>query len=376
MRVLVWSEGFWPDIGGVPTLSAQHVCALARRGYDCLVISSRSATAVPAQDVYHGIPVHRFAFAQALLARDAPRIWAIRRQVAALKEAFQPDVIHIHECGSSAFFHLLSRSASPAPVLLTIHSLLPQMLDPHGLLTQMLRSADAVAAVSQAMLDDVRSLAPDVTPRTSLVYNGLALPELQPTPLTAAAFAAPRLLCLGRVVVEKGFDVALAAFARLAPRYPTARLTVAGDGPARADLERQVAALGLADRVEFTGWVLPEDVPALIDAATVVVMPSRWREPFGLVALEAGLMTRPIVATRVGGLAEVVAHGETGLLVENEDSEGLADAIGSLLDHPTLASALGQAGRRRAQERFNAERFVDAHETLYRRLVERRGRGA
>jgi glycogen(starch) synthase len=133
-------------------------------------------------------------------------------------------------------------------------------------------------------------------------------------------------------------------------------------------LERQAAELGIAKVVDFIGWVVPEQVSALINTATIVVMPSR-REPFGLVALEAAQMARPIVATRVGGLPEVVEHEQTGLLVENEDVHQLAESIAGLLEHPETAARLGQTARRRAIERFSWDHCVGAYEALYHQLL-------
>ncbi len=99
-------------------------------------------------------------------------------------------------------------------------------------------------------------------------------------------------------------------------------------------------------------------------------MPSRWEEPFGLVAVEAALMARPVVASRVGGLAEVVADGETGLLVDKEDPAALARAVTHLLKNPATAERMGQAARRRARELFGFDRQVDAYDGLYQRLAE------
>ena len=107
----------------------------------------------------------------------------------------------------------------------------------------------------------------------------------------------------------------------------------------------------------------------MLNSATVVVMPSRT-EGLPIVALQAALMARPIVATRVGGLPEAVLHQETGLLVERGDSKALAEAIAALLAHPEMGSTMGQAARHRAQKLFNLERCVDAYDALYRRLIQ------
>ena len=139
--------------------------------------------------------------------------------------------------------------------------------------------------------------------------------------------------------------------------------------PSKRDkLKQQTVELGLSDCVEFVGGVPPEKVADLIAQSTLVLIPSRL-EGFGLVALEAGAMARPVVATRVGGLPEVIVHEETGLLVNQESSPALADAIALLLDHTDVAMQMGQAVRRRVEEVFSWERCVDAYDTVYQKLA-------
>jgi glycogen(starch) synthase len=203
-----------------------------------------------------------------------------------------------------------------------------------------------------------------------VIYNGLEMPELAPQPL---AFDKPRLVCLGRVVEDKGFDLALRALPAIARNYPDLRLVVAGDGPARPALEGLAAELGIGDVVDFAGWISPEKVPELMNSATIVLLPSRWREAFGLVALQAAQMERPVVATEVGGLPEVVVDQETGLIVAKEDSEALAEAVLSLLRNPSRAVEMGQEGRVRAQQVFSWERHIDDYDALYQTLMNKGG---
>lgn len=183
------------------------------------------------------------------------------------------------------------------------------------------------------------------------------------------------MLCLGRMSQEKGFDLALAAFAPLVKRFPHARLVFAGDGPTRHKLEQQAAALGVAQFVEFLGWVSPDRIPALFNTCTAVVMPSR-HEAIPLVALEAALMARPVVGARVGGLPEIVLHQQSGLLVDKEDSTALAQAIAYLFEHPERAAQMGQAARDRVQRDFNWEQHVDSYDRLYRKLAVNRHRSS
>jgi glycogen(starch) synthase len=217
------------------------------------------------------------------------------------------------------------------------------------------------------VLTSARQLAPEITPCSSLIYFGFDAPNFFPEPLR---FDEPRLLCLGRLVYEKGFDLVLTAFASIIKRFRSLRLIIASDGPARPALERQAAELGLTGVVDFIGWVESDRMPALLNSATMVVMPSRVIEGFGFVAMEAAMMGRPVVATRSGGLTEAVVEGETGLLVERENSAALADAIASLLDRPEVARKMGQAAQTRARAMFKSEQHVDAFDALYRQLID------
>jgi glycogen(starch) synthase len=228
-----------------------------------------------------------------------------------------------------------------------------------------LETADWVVGCSAFIVEVARKLVPTIRARSSVIPNGLGPPPVTPS---ALPIDAPRLLCVGRLSPEKGIDLALSAFASVSERFPRARLIVVGDGPFRSALQRHVLDLGLGARVELLGSVSHEDVFQLLDAATAVLVPSR-HEAFGLAALEAAWMARPVVASRVGGLPEVVEDGTTGLLVEPESVDGLAGAIVDLLAHPGTAASMGQAARRRAEARFGGERYADAYDNLYRRLA-------
>jgi glycogen(starch) synthase len=215
------------------------------------------------------------------------------------------------------------------------------------------------------MLAQLHARAPEIRSRSSVILNGLDFPAALPEPIPADGH---RLLCLGRLHFQKGFDLALSALAAIVDRFPNARLTIAGDGPERAALERRAYELNLTGVVDFIGWVSPDKVSELLNAATLILMPSR-SEPFGLVALEAASMARPVIASRVGGLPEVVVDGTTGLLVDAENSQELAQAIAVMLTHPQQAAQMGQAGRKRARECFAWQHCVDSYDELYQKLA-------
>jgi len=364
MRVLFWSELFWPYIGGAEIFASNLLDALRERGHDAIVVTRQDSPDLPLQDQYHGLPVHRFPFWTAFANRRIDELIAVRQRLTKLKREFMPDLVHIHGFGPSVLFHLDTTQAHGCPLLVTLVEE-RQHTEGRELLGRILRSADWVTGKSAPVLAQARRFAPEITNRSSVIHNGLQVPALLPEPLPTDP---PRLLCLGRLSVQKGFDVALTAFASIARRFPNARLFVAGDGPQRSALEYRAADLGLTNAVDFMGWVSPHEVLALINTATIVLMPSRW-EGLPSVVLQAAMMARPVVATRVSGLSEVVVHQNTGLLVEPEDAEGLANAIALLLDQPEAAVRMGLAARQRVQEVFSWEKCVAAYEALWRRLI-------
>jgi len=366
-RILFWTELFWPYIGGVQTLAAQALPMLRRRGYQFALITSHGDRDLPDVDSYKGILVYRFRFWEALATRNLDLLIKAKYKVTEVKRAFQPDLVHINFSDPSVFFHLQTAQVCPAPMLVSLRVGLPKQSFASGsLLKQTFSDAAWITANSKALLAEARGLFPEISSMSSVIYNGLDCPdiEVEPRPLEN-----PRLVCAGRLVFDKGFDVALAAMASLVERFPTLRMSIVGDGPARIPLQRQATDLGLGEVVTFVGWMDPGQIPTIMKSATIVVMPSRWEEAFGLVALEAAFMARPVVATRVGGLPEVVVHGQTGLLVRKDDSGALASAVEFLLDHPEEAMTMGKAGRLRAQRVFGLPRYVDAYDTLYRTLI-------
>jgi len=346
----------------------QMLPALQERNYEFAVVTSGD-WGFPDEMDYNGTPIYRFRFWTTLSERNPSRILKLRQQIAQLKKNYEPDLVHLHFPGHIAYFHLNTLTSHPSPVLLTLHSDFSGLSsDQDTLLGQTLRSATWVNAVSNATLADAVHAVPDILDHSSVIYNGLALPEASPESLN---FDSPRILYLGRLVGEKGVDLAITAFASLRRRFPTARLTIAGDGAVRSELEKLTRELELTNTVEFTGWINPEKIPQLINRATIVVVPSRCREPFSLVALQAAQMARPVTAARMGGLPETVIDQQTGVLFENEDSAALAEAIAFLLDHPDIAARMGEAGRRRAREVFSLERCVNAYDSLYASLIQK-----
>jgi N-acetyl-alpha-D-glucosaminyl L-malate synthase BshA len=225
--------------------------------------------------------------------------------------------------------------------------------------------SDALTAVSEALRRETEAWLQGSRP-VETVYNFIdpeAYRRLDPPPLPPGG--EPVLIHISNFRPVKRVPLVVEIFARVHARRPC-RLWLVGDGPDSAEARQQAARLGVLERVVF--WGKQESVVPLLSAADVLLLPSR-QESFGLAALEAMACEVPVVATRVGGVPEVVADGETGLLFDPDDVEGMVAGCLRLLGDPELRRAMGAAGRRRAVEQFAAERIVPRYEAIYRRLA-------
>ena len=177
-------------------------------------------------------------------------------------------------------------------------------------------------------------------------------------------------LAVGRLAPQKDYAGLLRAFGALGERR--ARLWIAGDGPLRGELARLVEELGLSERVRLLG--LRDDMAALYGACDALVLSSAW-EGMPNVVLEAMASARPVVATAVGAVPEMVADGETGFVVPPGDHAALAGAMGRMMDlAPEERRAMGEAGQRAVRERHSVESVVDGWEELFGRLLEDKAR--
>jgi glycosyltransferase involved in cell wall biosynthesis len=172
---------------------------------------------------------------------------------------------------------------------------------------------------------------------------------------------------VGRLSPLKGADVLLEAFGILARTQPKARLVVVGDGPDRARLEERAADLVAAGTVEFRGWLTPPQVAECLRGSALLTVPSTTPEIFGLTALEALGLGRPLVASRIGALPELVGP-DNGLLAAPGDAAALAEALAELLGDAERLARLGEGSARRA-EAFDLDRCLDEYESWYREAL-------
>jgi glycosyltransferase involved in cell wall biosynthesis len=317
---------------------------------------------------------------------------AAAQTVAGLLAQWQTQVVHGHmyraEIVGVLAADLLAARGLPRPYLIeTIHSSRLRAVEDRELLARLTPRMDRLVAVSKAIAAKLeREGRLGVTP-VDLIYNGVDMDRYDHTEACCTLpeeYGFPEgtqmVGVVARLEPEKGHATLLEAWPAVMARVPSARLLVVGEGSLAASLHDQAEALGLLGEpctgdacvgtrharpgaaVVFTGR--REDVPSVTAALDVAVLPS-YREAQGLVILEAMALARPVVASDVGGIPEMIEHGVTGLLVPPHDAGALTDAISRLLlDHP-LADMLGRAGHRLVHERFCVERMVSAVESIY-----------
>ncbi|MDT8434839.1 MAG: glycosyltransferase family 4 protein [Anaerosomatales bacterium] len=235
---------------------------------------------------------------------------------------------------------------------------------------------DRFVAISSAVRNAI--CAGGVEPeRVVTIPNGIDIATVRsdaglPAPEGLRA-AGPLVGCVGRLAPVKGVEYFVRMAGPLGFQVPRARFVIAGSGPEESRLRAIAYAYGLGDRLVFLGHVSP--VAPVLAACDVVVIPS-LSEGFALVAAEAMALGKPVVGTNVGGLVDVVADGETGILVPPADPEALAAAVARLLHDPALSIRMGEAGAARAEERFTVERMVRDHLALFEELAASGAHGA
>ncbi|GAB4250289.1 glycosyltransferase family 4 protein [Deferrisoma sp.] len=350
LRSLHLSDQTRADLGGQQSLLGL-VAGLRARGHRPLVALPAPGPLSSALDA-HGIPwtsgpLGPGSRGPAGLAR---RVSFLRREIrrtgAAVVHADRPlsafaAALACRGIGARAVWHVRVREPDPL-----FDRLLPRLVD-------------RIVATSRGVLE---RFPPAVRPRVAVVYNGLDLERFRPA---GPPEAPPLVGFVGQWIPLKGVDGFLEAARTVAGRVTGVRFLVVGSGSGEYTERLRTLARPLGGRVEFAP---PTPRPeGLYPRLTALVAPTREPgEGFGRVAAEAMACGVPVVASRVAGLSEVVADGETGLLVPPDDPAELAGAIENLLRDPVEAAALGRAGRARAERLFSLEAHVRAMEEVFR----------
>jgi glycogen(starch) synthase len=392
-RLLILSWEYPPLIeGGL----ARHVRklseALAEGGHDVHVLT-RGGEESPGEELVGGVQIHR------VLEPTRPRelaefvAWVERMNLdmlaagVELGDRFEFDVVHGHDwLVANACDHLARRFR--APLATTIHATEhgrhqgwvdkhPQSYI-HGVERWIANRSDRVIACSYYMREQIADIFGVPDERVAVIPNGIDPEDLQPHDepelrRLRGEFAAPTeklVLLIGRLVYEKGFQLALEAMPRLIEAVPNTRFLVAGSGTHEQELRRQAAELRLMEHGSFLGWIGDDVLHSLYPIADICVVPSIY-EPFGLVALEAMASGCPCIVADTGGLREVVPHEEVGLRFRARDPEALAEVAIRVLSDDELGRRLIAEAYQHVR-RFDWTDVAERTAAVYEELIARR----
>jgi 1,4-alpha-glucan branching enzyme len=229
----------------------------------------------------------------------------------------------------------------------------------------LVNSADQVICCSRSMEKEIQRLFRTEPIKINVIPNAVGS-----IPYQEISRNSREILFIGRLVVEKGVQILIEAFARLLTDYPNAHLTIAGSGPYAPNLHQQVEDLGIASSVNFTGFVSEDVRNQLLARCQVAVFPSLY-EPFGIVALEAMAAGVPVIASRTGGLAETVDDLKTGLLSPPGDVEALRQSLAQLFDDPALAKTLVQNAHAKVERDYSWEAVAKQTRAIYQKQLKK-----
>ena len=363
MKVLQWAFPLYSIRGGREVFTVNLSNALSKMGADILVASDP-----PSPSLNHDLGLESDSrFIDMVGSPSGTRITfpEILERIRQVVSDFRPNVIHCHNVSGldSVALKIIAQHAG-VPVVYTEHENLhnrnSSSLAQRKAMTPVL---GAVVAPSAAAAAGLRAAIPEWNSRVHTIHNGVPITKSSLTPANPK-----QVFASGRSSPEKGFSVLLAAWALILPNQPDARLTLAGDGPRLPSYKALAEKLGITDSVEFPGWLTGQSLQGAIAQSSVVVAPSTWSEPFGLVAVEAGVASKPVIAARVGAFPEIIVHKRNGLLFEAGDIPELAAAINYLLGHPMQAKALGQTHREIVETNFSIEGCATQYLELYEKL--------
>ena len=388
MRLLVVTHNY-PRFPGDPAgVYVRRLAEAARDvGHEVLVLAPHAVGTAESEKAGQ-LSVRRFRYGPAWLERVGYRgerpqrllldplailalpayFFRFRSEAQRATRTFRPDVIHAHWWFPSGWLV----SGLEVPFVVTCHGTDVRLLESapfRALARGVLKKAAAVTTVSQFLAQDIARQV-GALPRPFMVA---------PMPVDVDAFAVgeetpkadpPRILYAGNLVKAKGVDVLIRALAQLTARGIACRLKILGEGPARAELEALARSIGVADRIDWSGFVPQDRMPAEYGAATVTVLLSRGKaEGLGLTLVEALCAGSAVLGTPAGGIPEVILDGRTGLLAREGDADHLAEQLERLLTDDALRARLTEAGQAHVRERYAPAKTAGAFLDLYHALA-------
>ena len=361
MRIIEWAFPFLPVQGGREVFVDKLSTALVKEGHEVLVVTGNAGddSAAPYEtlrlDINPQQGNQKFSIANVL------------EQLRKLATSFKPDIIHFHNYTSSDLFLLgVLKKACSAPLVLTVHNEVKSVeltKEVESRFAWLDNHVSAIVCVSKFVANSASNNWPEMSFEVATILNGTD-DRYKDAPLGTD------VLFLGRLDAGKGAESLISAMQLVLTRSPGARLKICGDGPMRPALENHALRLGVQESVSFTGWLTGTDLDRALELARIVVVPSAWREPFGLVAIEAMMQSRPVIVSDRGALPEIVRDSIDGFHFQPGDLFELATRIDWLLCDKTLAIEMGRSGRLRALDLFDMSSTASQYSTFFSKLAQ------
>jgi glycosyltransferase involved in cell wall biosynthesis len=364
LKILLQCLYYPPEVGGLESHAAGLSEGLARSGHDVHMLTSRSKEGLNAEETVDGVHVHRV-----WMPGKSPAGWIAHTAAsvpANLRLARDADVLHAHTF-ASAVPALYSRKRYRLPLVVTLHTSHFLMRAPkkgwRSIFRRVIQGADYLLATSE----EIRQVALDIYPhpRSEVMTNAVDTDRFVPGDGSAAS-GRRRLIVPRRLFLKNGVEYFVRAMPQIVEEVDT-EARIVGDGPERARLVALASELGVADRIEFMGARANDEMPGLLGAAEVAIIPSLM-EATSIAALEAMSCGLPVAASAVGGLPEII-DDQVGTLFEARNPSALAEKVIALLKMPDLKE-LGAEGRRRVVANWSLNRMVDRHLEIYNELLD------
>jgi len=370
MRVVLVTEWFPPDIGGVAAHVRDLASTLSFRGHEVWVITRK-------KDRRRLWPFELIELEYTDYLKTLYSIPGNGPLKKLLKE-LNPDVVHIHHAFTpiSLAFTLIS-TFDGYPTVLTNHS--AYLYDYDTLLKaigyvafpvrKVLGRVNKIIAVSEVAAKFIKSFVPSVP--TEVIPNGVDVSKFNPQgsrKLRESLNADFIVLYVGRLVYRKGIHYLIDSMELVTEGSSKVILLVVGDGPLKRHLKERALELGLDKSIVFLGKVVDDELPDIYRSSDVLVMPSLYGESLGIVALEGMASGLPVIASSVGGLKEVVSDGVTGLLLKSVSPKTIAEAILKLRSDCQLSQRLSRRAREVVKERYSWDVIVPKIERVYREV--------
>jgi len=366
MRILHWGHSLFNENGGLEEFVASLSGGLADRGHQIALVGEADGTSSSYRlDKYRqGILLFDLNLRSLVNADGSEALAQLRRNLEDMVLGFAPDVIHLHSVGKGDIALLVSVvTRLKIPLVYTAHG----PMDSPGHRSNLAPVESLVSVVvcpSSFMGEMVGIYIPGWKEKRITVLNGV-----EPGPSTVGARAEDQIFASGRHVSDKGFATLIGALPIVRLRQPQARLVLAGAGPETGVLKNLARVYGVHDSIQWAGWVSRAKAREMVANSAVACVPSIWNEPFGLVAAEASMASTPVVASNIGGLAEIVVHKETGLLCPPGDAASIGIALSTILGDKSTQRKMGQNAHLHAMKFFDMTRNIDSHIDIYQSVA-------